>query len=304
MNVGDLSYRQLCERLAGPGLRFSTGPFTVGVRSPLPALAEGIALLYDAYPLADAQGFADFHLNLRPSGGLRRWLRPQARFDLDGVAPFLPLPAAHAFSLFEWALNWSVSSRAHDYLIIHAAVVEKNGRAAILPAPSGSGKSTLCAALVCRGWRLLSDELALVSTSAGMLAPLPRPVSLKNASIELIRAFATDPVFSRASVDTAKGTIAHLKAPLDSVRRAQDAARPGWIVFPRYQAGAAPLLEPLASTRAFLRLAENAFNYSLLGAQGFSSAARLVEAAPAYDFSYSALDDAVAVFDRLAGEGA
>jgi predicted ATPase len=29
----------------------------------------------------------------------------------------------------------------------------------ILPAPPGSGKSTLCAALVTRGWRLLSDEL-------------------------------------------------------------------------------------------------------------------------------------------------
>ena len=304
MNVGSLSYRALCERLAGPGLRLATGPFVASVRSPLPAVAEGIALLYGAYPLADPAGFADFHLNLRPSGGLRRWLRPQARFDLDGVAPFLPLPADHAFSLFEWALNWCVSSRAHDYLILHAAVVEKNGRAAILPAPSGSGKSTLCAALVCRGWRLLSDELALISTASGELTPLPRPISLKNASIGLITGFAHDPVFSRPSVDTAKGTIAHLKAPLDSVQRAAETVRPGWVVFPRYRPDAAPRLEALASTRAFLRVAENAFNYSLLGAQGFASVTRLVDAAPAYDFTYSALDDAVAAFDRLAGEDA
>lgn len=306
LTLASLGREEMLRRLAlsGPGLVLRTGPFRSRIRTDIAHLADTIASLYADYPVEGEDGFADFQLAFRRSGGLRRWYRPQVRFDSDGRVPFQPLPLDQAFPMFEWVMNWCVSHHAHGYLIIHAAVLQRGNAGLILPAPPGSGKSTLCAALASRGWRLLSDELALVSTRDGMLAPLPRPVSLKNASIELIRAFATDPVFSRASVDTAKGTIAHLKAPLDSVRRAQDAARPGWIVFPRYQAGAAPLLEPLASTRAFLRLAENAFNYSLLGAQGFSSAARLVEAAPAYDFSYSALDDAVAVFDRLAGEGA
>ncbi len=52
--------------------------------------------------------------------------------------------------------------------------------------------------------------------------------------------------------------------------------------------------------RAFLRVAENAFNYSLLGADGFTTLAKLTGATRAYDFSYGALDDAVAVFDALA----
>jgi HprK-related kinase A len=202
--------------------------------------------------------------------------------------------------MFEWAMNACVSSRANRYLIIHAAVVEKDGLAAILPAPPGSGKSTLCAALVSKGWRLLSDELALVRLDTGALAPLPRPVSLKNASIGIMRQYAPGAVFSPEVADTSKGTIAHMKAPAASVARAAEPARPAWIIFPKYQAGAAPTLTPVAPARAFMDLAGNAFNYSLLGAEGFDAMAGLIDRCAAFNFSYSALDDAVALFSRLA----
>jgi HprK-related kinase A len=300
LTVSSLSRPELRARLAHGGLRLQTGAFVACVTSPISHVADGIGLLYGDYPLRAADDFADFYLNLTPAPGLRRWLRPQVQFDHDGLKPFQPLPLAQAFSMFEWALNWCVSGRAHRYLIIHAAVVEKNGRAAILPAPPGSGKSTLCAALVSRGWRLLSDELTLVRLDNGEVQPLPRPISLKNGSIELIGKYAPGSVFSRAVEDTAKGTIAHLKAPADSVRRADEGARPAWIVFPRYVEGAAPTLVPVPRARAFLRVAENAFNYSLLGAQGFEAVAGLAETADTFDFSYSALDDAIAVFARLA----
>jgi HprK-related kinase A len=300
LTVSSLSRQQLRARLAHGGLRLQTGAFVACVTSPISHVADGIGLLYGDYPLRAPGDFADFYLNLKPARGLRRWLRPQVEFDHDGLKPFQPLPLAQAFSMFEWALNWCVSGRAHRYLIIHAAVVEKNGRAAILPAPPGSGKSTLCAALVSRGWRLLSDELTLVRLDTGEVQPLPRPISLKNGSIELIGKYAPGSVFSRAVDDTAKGTIAHLKAPADSVRRAAEGALPAWIVFPQYVAGAAPALVPVPRARAFLRVAENAFNYSLLGADGFEAVGSLVDTADTYDFSYSALDDAIAVFAQLA----
>lgn len=299
--VSDLSPRELRQRLARRGLRLQTGGFVACVRSAIPHLADGIALLYADYPVRDDADFADFYLNFRRPSGLRRWYRPQVRFDYDGLAPFQPLPLAQAVPMFEWALNWCVSSRAHRYLVIHAAVVELNGRAAILPAPPGSGKSTLCAALVTRGWRLLSDELTLVDLDTGELVPLPRPVSLKNGSIDLIRRYAPQAQFTRAVADTAKGTVAHMKPPADSVRRAHEPARPAWIVFPKYVAGASPLLAPVPRARAFLRLAENAFNYSVLGAAGFDAVAGLIDATDTFDFSYSALDDAIAVFANLAG---
>ena len=71
------------------------------------------------------------------------------------------------------------------YLIIHAAVVERNGFALLLPAPPGSGKSTLCAGLIHHGWRLLSDELALIDPETATLQAIPRPVSLKLSLIHI-----------------------------------------------------------------------------------------------------------------------
>jgi HprK-related kinase A len=168
-----------------------------------------------------------------------------------------------------------------------------------MPAPPGSGKSTLCASLVHNGWRLLSDELAMISLDNGQLLPLPRPISLKNASIDIIRNYVPGTVISKPVTDTSKGTIAHLKAPADSVRRAAEPARPAWVVFPKYIAGAAPTLTPLAPARAFMQLAVNAFNYGVLGQKGFDAMAAIIDTTQCFDFSYSQLDDALAVFAKL-----
>lgn len=299
LTVASLSRIQLEARLAGPGLLVQTGAFVSRIRSPIRQVADGIALLYGDYPVHGVETFADFHIGLQRSGGLRRWHKPQVNFDLDGQLPFEPLPEAHAFPMLEWGLNWCISTRAHAYLMIHAAVVERNGLAAILPAPPGSGKSTLCAALVNRGWRLLSDELALFRPEDGLLVPVPRPVSLKNRSIDVVRGYVADAVLSAPVSNTTKGTVAHLKAPAASVARAHEMARPAWIVFPKYEAGAATSLEPIPRARAFFRVADNAFNYSHMGARGFTTLAHAIDGCAAYDFRYSQLDEAMAVFAAL-----
>ena len=299
MKLSTLSVTELATRLKHPGLYLQTGEFQLCIQSPVPALARTVGLLYADYPLGSADGFTDFHVQLGPPAGLRRWLRPQVVFEFDSALPFRPLPADQAFPMLEWGLNWCVSSYANLYLIIHAAVVEKNGFAAILPAPPGSGKSTLCAALVNRGWRLLSDELTLVRVGDGKIVPLPRPVSLKNASIDVIQAYEPSAVFSRKVFDTVKGTIAHMKAPTDSVQRAAEVAQPAWIVFPKYAAGADTCLTPISPAHGFMRLADNTFNYSALGMEGFETVAGLMDDCKCFDFTYSVIDEAIATFDAL-----
>ena len=300
LTISSLTRAELGKRMAGRGLRLQTGAFVTEVRTPIAAVADGIALLYADYPLRDDARFADFHIALTRPAGPRRWFRPQVKFEYDGGSMFRPLPLDQAFPMFEWGLNWCISSRAHSYLIIHAAVVEKDDRAAILPAPPGSGKSTLCAALIHHGWRLLSDELAMVRLHDGMVEPLPRPVSLKNSSISIIRDYVRDTVFSRLVHDTVKGTVAHLKAPAASVARAAEPARPAWVIFPKYAAGSAPLLAPMDRAGAFMQLAANAFNYTVLGQAGFDALGDVIEQSACYSFTYSALDDAIATFAQLA----
>ena len=275
------------------------GQFVVHINSTISNVAEGIDLMYGGFPLATHEGFADFHVAVAPPPGLRRWVRPQVLFSHDGYIPFKPLPVEHGYALLEWGLNWCISSHCHQYLTIHAGVIERHGYAAILPAPPGSGKSTLCAALVHRGWRLLSDELALVSRRDGLLVPIARPVNLKNQSIDIIRAFEPAAVIGTPAKETSKGTVAHMRAPEDSVRRVNEPAAPAWVIFPKYEAGSSPRLTPMPKGDAFMQLAESAFNYSALGEEGFRVLANVIDQCECHSFTYSNLDEAVAIFASL-----
>lgn len=298
LTIAGVAEDELLRRAAGPGIPFQMGPFTVSLQSRLPAVLHAFQQLYAAHacPAAD---FIDFHLQVERVAGPRRWLRSQVQFWFDGSRPFKPLPLDQGFAMFEWGLNWCIANHAHQYLLLHAAVLEKNGRALVMPGPPGAGKSTLCAALATRGWRLFSDELGLVSLHNGMLVALARPVNLKNASIDIMQRFAPHAVFGPLARDTVKGTVAHMRPSEDCVVRMAEPARPGWVVVPRYQSGVEADLQPQGRARSFMTLAENAFNYHLLGTAGFDALADLVDHSECYSFTYSRLEDAIRLFDAL-----
>ena len=293
------SYSEFQQRLAEAGVSFRLGPVVVDVSSDIPAVAEGLWRFYADYPAAGDDGYADFHVRLFQVGGFRRWFRPQVQFGMDGRHPFKPLPLEQAFPMFEWTLNWCVATYAHQFLIFHSAVVERDGVAAILAAPSGSGKSTLCAALANRGWRLFTDELALIDLHDGQLVPFPRPVGLKNESIQVIRDYAPEAVIGPSYHDTRKGTVAHMKASADSIVRAGDRARPGWVIFPHYLRQTDVSIRPIKKAAAGLSLIENSFNYHVLGQVGFEALAGVLDRSHCFEFSYSNLDEAIAVFESL-----
>ncbi len=303
VKLSRLSGSELARRLNGPGLFLHTGPFLSRIRTRIPQVVEGISLLYADYPAPDHEAFADYHISLEKPAGLRAWYHPQVLFKFDGLVPFKPLPLAQALPFLEWGLNWSIASHANHFLIIHAATIEKDGLAAILPGAPGAGKSTLTAFLVNNGWRLLSDELALVSLNDGRITPLARPVSLKNESIDIIRQVIPGATISALSKDTAKGTVALLKAPSASIERVTETARPAWIIFPRFAKGAATELTPRSKASTLIELGDNAFNYSIHGEHGFELLAGIVDRCACFEFTYSELAEAQRTFAALEPEG-
>jgi hypothetical protein len=151
-----------------------------------------------------------------------------------------------------------------------------------------------------RGWRLLSDEFGMLSLSDGLLYPLPRPISLKNESIALMRDYAPGAVIGPEATDTQKGTVAHLKPTAQSIARFAEPATPAWIVVPQFRRRAELRLQSRPKARTFMHVATSSFNYSVLGPVGFTAASDLMERCACYELTYSDLDQAVATFDRLA----
>jgi HprK-related kinase A len=298
MRLGDLTPTQLMRRLAS-GLDLRTGPYVFRITTRETQVAEGLHTLYADFPL-ERHDLRDFHVGIERPANLRRWFRPQICFTHDTLTPFTPLPANHALASLEWGMNWCIASYGHHLLGLHAAVLERNGRALLLPGEPGAGKSTLTAALALNGWRLLSDEIALIRLEDGLLLPLARPVNLKNASIDIIRRRHPEAIFGPVSLDTHKGTVAHLKPPTESVERMDEPATPAWIVFPRWEAGVPARFKARSRADTFIYTGDNAFNYSLLGESGFRALQGLVDHCECLDFHYGDLGDALAVFERLA----
>ncbi len=286
-------------RLIGEGLGLRLGPFDVLLRVRVPHITSALYHLYRHYPLLDADRVFSCHLSMYRVRAWRKGGTPMVRTLIDGRVPHEDMPAAHALPVLEWALNLAIVMRHQGYLMLHSAVVEREGCALLLPASPGHGKTTLCAALAHRGWRFFSDEFGLVKPGTRAALPVPRPMPLKNESIDVIRTFAPDAHLGPSVAGTRKGTVAHVRAPIASIARAAEPAAIRWVVFPRWVAGAALELEPVPKARAFMELATNAFNYEPLGLAAFQTVRQIIDQADCYHLAYSDLEEAVVRLSSL-----
>lgn len=303
MRVADFPPDQFDRKLADSGVPLRCGPFVVCISSRLPHIAAGLRFHYADFEVHADPEASDFDIRLEPPSVLRRLVRPQVNFTCDGRAPFRPLPIDQAFPMLEWGLNWVISSHAHDHLVVHGAVLERNGRALILAADPGSGKSTLCAGLVHAGWRLLSDELTLVNLDNGRLVPVARPISLKNESIDVVRALGPEAAVGAVCYGTGKGAVAHMRPPSESVARISEAAVPAWIIFPKFaRTQTPPMVEEVGHAHAFMELTRHCFNYALLGGAAFGALAGLVDRCRVLRARYGHLDQILPVIEQLAAE--
>jgi len=299
MLVSDIPRAELARRLRREGLHLVTGAFTTHLRIELPHLVDEFAQMYSDFPLDEPQAIDDFTVRLASPSLLRTYFRQQAQSWVDGVDMMEPMQLDHAYPMLESSLNMAVAIGDFVPMVVHSAVLERDGRALLMPAPSGSGKSTLCAALAWRGWRLLSDEMAVFCEETGGLRSNPRPVSLKNRSVDVIAGREPQACFSRVYRGTNKGDVAYMKPPIEAVTRAQEIAAPGLLIAPVFRPGSPPVVLSLERAAAFRWLVDNSTNYSSKLRTGFNLLTGFVERCALYSLTYSNLDEAIETIDRL-----
>lgn len=297
----DLSPAEVKARLKHGDFKLRCGPYIYSLQSSEQKIIDGLSLLYQDFEIILEETFSDFHIAMQPSG-LSQRLRGVVEFYWDGRCPMNIIEVRHTYAFLEWGMNWCVSIAANEYLKLHAAVLEKNNIALIMPGLPGAGKSTLCAALTLSGWRLLSDEHALVPLGTDTVVPLCRPISLKNESIDIIRAFDSSAVMGQVAEETHKGRVAHMKADMAANSHDVTPVPARLMVFPEYAAGAELSLRRKPKSEAFMFAGLHSFNYKLLGATGFDSMSKLMHSVDCFDLRYASLDEALAAIDVLEAE--
>lgn len=150
----------------------------------------------------------------------------------------------------------------------------------------------------------MSDEFGAFDPGSGALVPILKPAALKNESIDVMRRFEPTATLGPSFPRTRKGTVAHLAAAPAAVARRHESATPGAVVLPRWKAGSPTVWEDLPPSQAFSALAFNAFNYTVLGAEGLDAALDVARQCPAWSLTYSDLDDAIASLNARWPHGA
>jgi HprK-related kinase A len=276
-------------------LSIQIGPVAFRIGSAWKAPLDALARLYAAYP-APADGICDFTVRLEPDRPWRRLLRPSVAIRGDYILPdAAPLSLAHGLLAAEMGMNLQMALGQKRYLLLHAATVEKDGRALIMTGESGAGKSTLAALLGERGWRLMGDEFALLDMASGMLMPFPRAVSLKNGAIRVMEAEVDPARFGPRLAGTPKGDIRHMRPNAEALARMGEGARPALLLFPRF--GAAAAVRGVGGAEVFMRLTQASTNYVDLGRRGFDALTNLIGAVPALAIDYPDTASAVGLVD-------
>nr|WP_281500842.1 HprK-related kinase A [Kordiimonas marina] len=296
----DYGRRAVRQALRRGTLVLHLGPFAMQLKADSRALLAFLLSMYGAcHATLEAGVLADFSLHVRAPNMIRRFVRRQITPDPGFYFPTVPLPRPMAPLALEMGMNLAVALQCFRFAIYHAGVVADERGAIAISAFSGGGKSTLTAALMEEGFRLLSDEFAIMGLDEPGLYPYPRPVSLKNASVEIVRAFAGAEEMSTTLTGTPKGDIGYRRARPHELEMMHEPAMPKLLLFPQFSLDAEPRAEKVEPGDAVMRFIAGSPNYHALGEAAFGSLMAFADSVAAYDLHYGNTADSIALVKDL-----
>lgn len=261
-------------------LHFSIGAVDVALRSDCRLFVDEYLSLYAPYRRASA-GKNAVEIDICCAHRFP-WRRGPYSLSSGGVEGFKVQRRFEVLPHLEWLINWQIIHHRSDLVQLHAGCLTHAGRSLILAGDPGSGKSTLTAGLMASGWSYLCDEFALVQPDTLEVHPFPRALCMKEPSFPVIDKLGL-PLCRRTPYHKpTKGRVAFLN-PLDV--RPDVVGKPspvGWVIFPKYVAGAAPHAVPMSRAEAAYELARQCFNFRAVGARTMTVLANVVRSAACF----------------------
>ena len=222
--------------------------------------------------------------------GLEITSDPLGAFEGIGVV-YTDEPTSLASALTLWAVQ-----ETRQYYVFHAGAVARDKRAILLPAPSHHGKSTLTAALLGRGFDLLSDEAAAIDMPTGRLIGYPRALWLRPESLAVL---GLDPSLG-THLD---GDHRIVSAAALGARRAAGKPRPALVVCPRFRTGEPTRLERLRAGPAVMALMRSSCSQPRFKVEGLDFVIDLARRTPCYRLTYSDAREAASAIEDLFAAG-
>jgi len=148
---------------------------------------------------------------------------------------------------------WQSAINAHDFLFyIHSGVVGTGASCVLLPAASGGGKSSLTTALVHRGCRYFSDEVALIEATTFHVSPMPLAICIKSTGWDLMAPYCPGISLLPVHVRIDRKVLRYIPPPADAVEQVPMPV--AHIIFPRYEQNAPTRLERVNRSEALGRI--------------------------------------------------
>jgi len=197
----------------------------------------------------------------------------------------------------------SCYEQVSDYLILHAAVVVKNGSAILLPGRSDSGKTTLTLGLINYGYRHLTDEVGAVHHKSIEAVPYQRPIYVWTWSRPLRREVSKAFRSYHYRGDDATMRWQYI-VPQDGAVMPRDSSwKVDRIIFPRYTPNGKNELKPVSTGMAIMALMQRCWNYQLFSDGGLRICTKLAKRARCYTLEMGNLDRACELIEGLQGQG-
>ena len=205
-------------------------------------------------------------------------------------------PAAGAHAVMEALMRvWAL--RCRDGLMLHAALMSKQGRGLLIRGESGAGKSSLAAWLLQQGWTYHGDEQMYAQASDGPWEGFVRPLCFKGDWAARFPALAAPPEsIARVGGQTLVSPNLFGQDALPAV-----SVRPGLMLFPAFRPGAEFSLQRVPAGQATMHLVQGILNGGNLNNRGVAQAAEIARVCPGYQLSYGHFDQLAPLLEMLEG---